>query len=336
MQRHPDIELSIQCGFPKEVIARRLGNDHFEHDQRSLDVGLVQPDPLSVDLAKSQAAYRRLHQHYEQKVNAESRRIQARSPDLVISDIAYLPIAAAAQAGVPAVALASVSWDHIIKGYFDMAEPEEAGWYHEAVHSYQQASLALLPEPAMEGDSFTTCRSIPPIAMLGEWQASFRTMLRIDRNDQRPIILCSLGGMDGTVMPISAMEREDDFHWLVAGKFSTTAEHIHLLTNCTQLPYKDIIASVDGVVGKPGYGMAVEVAAHGLPLVFAQRGHFPDEPVIIEWLNRHARVREISKAEWMAGDFTSAMQDLLDRPKCKRVHCNGAAVGAELLSSMFL
>ena len=114
MQRHPDIELSIQCGFPKEVIARRLGNDHFEHDQRSLDVGLVQPDPLSVDLAKSQAAYRRLHQHYEQKVNAESRRIQARSPDLVISDIAYLPIAAAAQAGVPAVALASVSWDHII------------------------------------------------------------------------------------------------------------------------------------------------------------------------------------------------------------------------------
>ena len=78
-------------------------------------------------------------------------------------------------------------------------------------------------------------------------------------------------------------------------------------------------------------GTAVEVAAHGLPLVFTRRGHFPDEPIIVEWLQSHARVMEISNKTWLEGKFGESLCNLFDKPQPPLPICNGAIEAARIL-----
>lgn len=326
IKQMPDSVFRIQCNLPKKVIAEQLGNDDFEHDKCSMDVGLIQKDPITPDLNATCHAYAALHENFGERVAKESKKIKDWCPDLVISDIPYLPLAAAGRAGIPGIALASLTWDYIIDAYFDINEAAPGKWYADACAAYGEAVLALLPTPAMKGDCFLNKRHIPPIAALGKRCSTLRSVLGINKNDERPLIFCSLGGIAGAELPLSVMSRESDFHWLINSTCTLVSENIHNLHNCTNWQYRDVIASVDGIISKPGYGMSIEAAAHGLPFVFFRRGHFPDEPFIIDWLHRHTRTKEISSDEWSAGAFVQPLSELFSSPAPKAPLCNGAEV----------
>ncbi|MCW8929941.1 MAG: hypothetical protein OQL19_06870 [Gammaproteobacteria bacterium] len=323
-----DINFRIQCNLPKKIIADRLGTDDFEHDECSMDIGLIQTDPITPDLNATYKGYDALHENYCERVACESKNLKNWHPDLVISDIPYLPLAAAGDAGIPGVALASLTWDCIIKAYFNLTQKAPAKWYADAQASYRESTLALLPMPAMNGDCFLNKKHIPPIISLGKKQNTLRSLLNIKDDDCRPIILCSLGGIPGAKLPISIMINENNFHWLINASDFPNSENIHNLSSCSHWHYKDVIASVDGVIGKPGYGMAVEAVAHGLPFVFFRRGHFPDEPFIIDWLHKNTRVKEISSKAWSEGAFVDPLKKLMNLPPQDAPVCNGAELGA--------
>lgn len=331
----PDTVFRIQCNLPGKIITERIGSDDFEHDKCSTDIGLIQKDPITPDLDATYCAYKTLHENFTERVAKESKALKNWQPDLVISDIPYLPLAAASRVGIPSVALASLTWDKIIGSYFDLHESAPAKWYADARTSYGETELALLPSPAMNGDCFSGVKQIPPIAVLGKRQANLRSDLNIKTSDKRPLILCSLGGISGAKLPISVMKKEINFHWLTNISDRGKSENIHSLDTLTNWQFRDIIASVDAVISKPGYGMAVETAAHGLPIVFFRRGNFPDEPHIIEWLHRNTRTKEISSDDWAAGKFVKPLMDLISSPKTKSPHCNGAEVGALMIRNQF-
>lgn len=339
IKQTPDTMFRIQCNHSKQIIAERLGTNDFEHEMCSMDIGLIQTDPITPDLHASYQAYDALHENFSERVHSEAKNISHWHPDIVISDIPYLPLAAAAKAGVPCISLASLSWDSIIEAYFDLNDSAPKKWHEEAQAAYGETTLALLPTPAMEGSCFPNKKYIPPIAILGQRQSAFRSVLNIQDMDDRPVIFCSLGGIPGAKLPISLMKKETCFHWLINGPEFPASENIHHLSGCKNWHYRDVIASVDGLIGKPGYGMAVEVAAHGLPFVFFRRGHFPDEPVIVDWLHQQTRAKEITGEDWAAGAFVEPLTRLFDSPAPKPPLCNGAEVGAleidKLLHSLF-
>jgi hypothetical protein len=334
LERLPGMELYIQCGLPRELIEDRLGTDSFHHEQRLLDVGLIQKGPLTPDIQQSRSAYRKLHHNYKEQVREEGEKLKQIAPDLLISDIPYLPIAAAEQAGVPSVALASLTWDYIIKSYFGIDHPESRQWYEEAQASYAKATLALLPTPAMHGDCFLNKITIPPIAVLGVRQPELRKELGIKETDVRPLILCSLGGITGAYLPIKAMEYAIEFHWLINAMHLPEQENIHSLSHCDHYLYKEIISSVDAVVGKPGYGMAVEAVALGIPFVFVQRGHFPDEPFIVQWLLQHGRAKEVTTQQWQAGEIVEPLIEVMAEKRKTVIKANGAEQGAKIITEM--
>jgi len=334
IKKIPEINLGIQCNLDKKIIAERIGNNNFSHEQCSTDIGLIQKNPITPDLRATYKAYQTLHHNYNERVEKESNKLKNWHPDLVISDIPYLPIAAASHSGIPAITLASLSWDYIIDSYFDIKQSIPGKWYADAQASYNEAALALLPSPAMNGDCFDNIKHIPPVAVLGKRQARLRSTLNIKSNDTRPLIFCSLGGITGSKLPLSIMKQAIDFHWLISNSDFPASENMHYLDDCNNWQYKDVIASVDGVISKPGYGMAVEAAAHGLPIVFFRRGHFPDEALIINWLHRHTRAKEISREAWFAGEFVKPLIELFNTPIPRPPICNGAEVGASIIKDI--
>lgn len=80
------------------------------------------------------------------------------------------------------------------------------------------------------------------------------------------------------------------------------------------LGFVDVLASSDGIVGKPGYGTFAEAACNGVPIVYVRRGDWPEERVLIEWIERHARAAEIDREALGGGAFAGVLERLWAPP----------------------
>ncbi len=331
IELNPDCFFKIQTVFSDKQIAEKIETKNFEIDHSELDVGLIQNSPFHVDLAKTRQAYNEFHDDYVSKVKSEALKLQNWKPDIVIADIPYLSLAASAKVNIPNVALASLSWDKVIPAYFDPKDREVRQWLSDIISSQQDTMLALLPTPSMELDSFRTIEKIPPVVLKGKSIKNFRTRLNIDENDERKVILCHFGGLATSNHTFRALENDQNFHWLSNIAFENKQNHLHEVSTLSNTRFKDLIASVDGLVGKPGYATAVESVHYNIPFLYSLRGDFPDEPIITDWLSKTKNAKEINKVDWEVGSILTTLFELTDKLPAKNIKCNGAEIAAKII-----
>ena len=48
------------------------------------------------------------------------------------------------------------------------------------------------------------------------------------------------------------------------------------------LSYADVVGAVDGVITKPGYGIVSDCLAHGTPVIYTDRGFFPEYDILVQ------------------------------------------------------
>ncbi|MEJ2212511.1 MAG: hypothetical protein P8Y20_00220 [Gammaproteobacteria bacterium] len=96
------------------------------------------------------------------------------------------------------------------------------------------------------------------------------------------------------------------------------------------------MASVDGIVSKPGYGIATEAVHYQLPFLFTCRGDFPDEPDIVDWLKSYGRSEEIDQKQWLSGNFGDNLIELIQQSPKAKIKCNGAEVAAKIIVEKYL
>lgn len=331
----PTSKFFIQCVLPTKVITERLNTKNFVHIPTSLDIGLIQPNPLDVDIDSTFLAYKAFHENYDEKADELAKFFIKSQIEIVIADIPYLAIEAANRASIPVIAVASLTWDKVIESYFDNNK-EAQSIINQIIETQSKCSLALHPAPSMHLDSFTRSQSIPPIVLEGTRIIDLRERLGIANTDKRKIVLVSLGGIESPDIPIEALFNDKRFHWLVNVELTTTTENVHSAFSIQGCLYRDLVASVDAMVSKPGYGTASEVVNYQLPFLFTCRGDFPDEPYIVNWLESHSRSKEISKNEWLSGSFGNHLIKLIQEPQNTQIKCNGAEVAAKIIHENFL
>jgi len=290
---------------------------------------------LVVDRLSTFEAYQALHASYSRRALTLSNTLIEANIDLVIADIPYVAIEAAHIASIPVVAIASLTWDKIIGKYLDAEHDEVKKIIEEIRLSQSKATLALLPEPSMAIDSFENVKSIPPILLDGKKLIHLRNDLGISSADQRKLVMVSLGGILADNIPFKELEKDKRFHWLFDIAIDSQAEHLHSVNTLQGVRFRDLMASVDAAVGKPGYATAVEIVKYELPFVFVCRGDFPDEPSIVNWLNRHSRCMEINKDEWLSGKFGDYLESLLTMQMKAKSDCNGAQIAGKLIHGEF-
>lgn len=338
-KRRPDLEMRVVTTLPHALLVRSLP-DGFSWECRSQDVGLVQADPMQVDRHGTAMALRSLHGAWQQRLDAEKQAMAAWQPDLLVADIPYLPIAAAADLGIPTLAIASLSWDAVLAAYFSRTDPEVASWWHDMRQAYACTTLALLPHPAIVAENpFPNTLCINPLTTLGQRRtAQLRQTLALSEEDKRALILVTMGGIPSHTLPIAALAQEKRFHWLI--DIPTAAdypEHLHGLDQrLSRWSFADVAASVDGIVSKPGYGMAIAAMAQQIPFLYLRRGLFPDETVICPWLDREGRCAELSAAAFYSGNWYRSLRQQLDRPIPPPPLVNGAQQGAACIVERFM
>ena len=90
-----------------------------------------------------------------------------------------------------------------------------------------------------------------------------------------------------------------------------------------------VVAAADVVVTKPGYGIVSECIANGTALLYASRGGFVEQTVLLEAMPRFLRTGPIAEDALRAGHWADAVQAVLAQPAPpERLAIDGAETAA--------
>ena len=325
VRRLPDVRLTILSAAPAFKIAERFRVNHtLIHSET--DVGMLQSNALEVDVRGSWIAYDAFHEAWTEKVGAEARRLEQLRPDLVFVNVPYLPLAAACQAGIPAVAMCSLDWAGIFAHYFASRGEAAERILKEMQTAYESAVCFLRPEPSMAMPHLGNTKAIGPIAQVGR---NCRDMLesRIGLGPDEQLVMASLGGMEFRP-PIEAWPALEGLRLVVPGSWESRHPQTVAFEDLG-IPFIDALASTDLLIAKPGYGSFVEAVCHGIPVLYVERTNWPEADDIIGWIRRYGLCARLNSADLKRGAIVAAVNDLLLKPKAPPRAPTGADEAAE-------
>ncbi|HWU83495.1 MAG TPA: hypothetical protein VN063_08395 [Methylophilaceae bacterium] len=326
----PNIRLTVRSTIPQPLLRQRI-RPEFNHLQEATDFGMVMVSALEVDVAASMHAYKAFHADWSGNVRAEAARLQAIGADLVLTDVAYLPLAAANQIGLPALSLCSLNWADIFAHYC-AGMAGAAGIQQQIEAAYGSANCFLRPTPAMPMPWLERSVAIGLLADVGQSRRSeIDRELELTQEDR--LILVSMGGIP-TRFPVRQWPRLRHVKWLVQKDWLAEEPREDMLAfEPLGMPFADLLASCDLLLTKPGYGAFAEAAASGIPVLFVMRDDWPEQPYLVDWLTQAGPCQGIDIAQVADGDFATEVLALLQTPKSTPLMVDGNEQAARYLQA---
>jgi hypothetical protein len=329
----PDLKLTIWSGLSQAVLRARIEGP-FEQRADGADVGLIMHDAMRVDMHASHAAYQAFHADWSGRVGLEADWLRAQRFDRVFADIAYLPLAAAAQAGIPGFALCSLNWADISQVYLT-GMPGMAPVFEQMQTAYAAAEVFLQPTPSMPMSQLQRRQGIAPIAAAGcnrRQELIQRLIQRLGIAADYKLILLGFGGV--AYQGKGHLPEIDGVVWLTPDGWPQepdSARRDRISFRQTGLPFMDLLASSDALITKVGYGSFVEAAAHALPVLYLDRPDWPETPYLAEWLLQHGNAAGIDESILFSDRLAIALNALWRQPRKVAVNACGAEQAARHL-----
>jgi len=278
----------------------------FAHIPAASDFGYVMIDALTIDRPATAAAYRSAHADFPRRVGAEAAWLHQLGVDAVFTDVSYLPLAAAAHAGLPSVALCSLNWADLFSHYF--GHEEWASPIHAEMLAAYRAATFLRTTPGMPMPALDKRVTIGPIAQQGrERRNELREKIGAGRT--ATLVVIALGGIPAR-LPVEAWPPLPDTHWLIPDTWQVARADCHTI-EALDWPFVDLLRSVDAVVTKPGYGTFTEAACNGAAVLYQRRDDWPEQDCLVDWLQAHARCTQVTAADLACGNLGAALETCL-------------------------
>ncbi len=322
-RRHPDLRLTIQTDVSRDFLETRYQN--FDLVTGIPDFGLRMHSAIGVDEAASAQAYQSLHANFHHLVEAQARILMTAAPTVVLSNVAYVPLAAAGRAGIPSVAMGPLNWADMY-AHFLSHRPEAHAILTQMRDAYAQASVFLRTIPA-QIMSLGNVQDIGPVGRAGhDRRAEILARLELPADTRLGVV--AFGGMDYPLMmeqwPVvpgwvwlvrhPVQDRPDMRQWEQAG-----------------IGFSDLLASAQVVVTKPGYGTFTEAAMNGTAVLYLPRENWPECPHLEDWLSNHTRSLPIGEAEMLSSGLAKKLQMLFSMPGQSVASPDGVAQAADVI-----
>ena len=306
-----EVTATLRTTVPASFFRDRLAI-RWEHSPVQQDVGCIQDGPLKIDIEATWKAQRHFHETWEARLSSEVADMQVASPALVIADTPYLAIEAASRAQIPTIALANLTWDLVLKEFCDASDLSRQRLIQSIRESYAKADRALRITPAPKIDVFPNMIDIRPIASPNSPERD-RLASALALKATERTVLVGFGGIPLTSLPLEQMEQLHHYRFLIDGPVSPGYSRIHPI-EALPLSFKTLLASVDVIMTKPGYGTIVEAVALQQPVVYVRRYNFADEPPLVDYLHHYGRGIEISLDDFIQGRWEQSLRKIFELP----------------------
>ncbi len=331
-QLDPEQALAVVSSAPAPLFRGAVG-ERLAVRSDECDVGLVQRGALMIDEAASLARWRAFVADWDAHVRREAEWLRAQHADLVLGDVPPLAFAAAEAAGLPSVALANFSWDWVFRHYAARhpGMNEAAEW---AAAAYRHAQLLLRLPFAGDLSVFQRIEDVPLIARRSALEpGEVRRRLGID--DRRPLVLWSFGGHGLPGFAPSVLSALSDFRFVMTDVAAPPPPNVLSLDERRLAPaglrYTDLVAAADVVISKPGYGIVTDALSGRTPLVYTERGDFPEYPILVRDMAAYLPAVFVSNEDLLAGRVREAIDAALRQPWPPTPPLDGAEVVARRL-----
>ncbi len=326
----PALRLTVRSGLPAAKLQQRI-HAPFEHIAQASDFGYVMVDALTIDHHATLERYRALHADFDARVTTDAALLRKLQVDVVFSNVAYIPLAGAARAGIPALAMCSLNWADLYAHYFG------ADALHAEILAAYRTATFLRTTPGMPMAALDRKISIGPLAAQGKERRA-ELHAKVSAGATAPgarLVLIALGGVPAR-LPVEGWPVLPDTHWLVPEAWQVQRDDMHafepLLTR--GWPFADLLRSVDAVVTKPGYGTFTEATSNGTAVIYQRRDNWPEQDCLIDWLRAHARCTEVSAADLAAGNLGAALTRCMQVAVPPALTFDGADAAARQLRAL--
>ena len=300
-----------------------------------VDTGVVQIDSLRLDEA---ATIRNAAAFYDELIGRardEAALLRRHDARAVIADAPPLGCAAAAAAGIPSVVCSNFTWDWIYGGY---DPPPDLILQIQEAYRKADAGWRLPIHGGFE--TFTSVIDVPFIARrAGHDRSDVRARLKLPPDAL--LALSSFGGYGLKDFDVETLDCLDRFTVVItgAGKPSGPVPRGVVFVEPSELAgaglrYEDLVAAVDVVVTKPGYGIVADCVANRTAMLYTSRGRFVEYDVMVREMPRYLRCRYLPQEDLRAGRWKVGLENLIEQPPPpERPATDGADVVARRIAA---
>ena len=282
----------IQSEIPSEYFQIYLKGEYV-HICKPIDVGCVQQDFIRIDVGKTFERLEAFWKSSAQRMEAESRWLEANRIDLIVTDIASTPLKAGRALGIPALLIANFTW-HDIHSHL----PQAKKW-HRLIENlreeYAQATLQILPQCHIDTPLIENRQEVGFIARKGknrrgELEECFSTSLQ-----DKTLVFIYLGDTGAQNLKWDNLKELSGCVFITRDPLPKNVDNLHVLTD--RFLYQDLIASSDIVLTKAGYSTLASAFAHEKPVLSCSRKHFYEFEIMKQYLydNRVGMIFESDK-----------------------------------------
>ena len=238
--RNSNAEDLIKKSLPKIQIIKG------KTDQGSI----IKNDGVSINKSKTKNKFETWISELEKNSKNESKLISKYSPDLIISDISYMPFISAKKNNIPSIAISNFSWYDVM----DSISKQNSKILFE---SYENADFSIKLPFGTDMNHFKKQKQVNLVCRkTTQTKAEIRKKLKIKDSDK--IILFALGDLNQKI----SCSVDKNIKLLSMGK---DIQNYSSLNVSDWVEGQNIVAASDLVICKCGYGFVTECLANNVP-----------------------------------------------------------------------
>ncbi|MEM9116788.1 MAG: glycosyl transferase [Cyanobacteria bacterium P01_F01_bin.56] len=301
-QLQPDVNIIMATTAPRWLLSSYF-DGLFTLREVALDIGVLQPDSLTMDKAATLAALKNIRDRQSELVEQEASFLQAAGVNLVLGDIPPLSAIAARAAQIPCWMMSNFGWDFIYRpwgGEF----VEMADWIADCFTQCDRLFRLPFHEPMSAFPHITDVGLTGGIPRLSETEARSRFHLTAPKEKT---ILLTFGGLGITGIPYKNLARFPDWQFITFDRAAPDLPNLCKVNDYTLRPV-DFMPFCGRVVSKPGFSTFAEACRLDLPIVTVTRDNFAEGPVLVTAMKQHSYYQVMTPQELAEGtwDFLQA------------------------------
>jgi L-arabinokinase len=329
------VRIIVRSSVAADLLSRTIRGPYDLRPGPS-DTGIVQSSSVAHDDEASVREALAFYATFDDRVSDEAAALASDDVSLIVGDIPPLAFEVADRLRVPGVAIGNFSWSWIYEGSRVFMR-DGAALLPRVRQAYARATLALELPFAGGFEVFPRVRKVPLVARHpSRDRRSTRTHFHLPLH--RPVALLSFGGYGLDSLDVHQLDCLDDWTIATTDRSAPAVRHPHVVVlpedtlRGTGFRYEDLVAAVDVVVTKPGYGIISECIATGTAMLYTSRGEFREYDLLVKALPGYVRSRFIAQDDLFAGRWREALTSLMALPAPPlRMATDGAEVVAGVL-----
>jgi len=298
------------------------------------DSGIVQSSSAQHDDAATVDAALAFYDTYTARVDDEAGLLRDAKADLIVGDIPPLAFDVAAALGAPAIAIGNFTWDWIYETHPGFRD--RAPHVLESIRlAYGRATRALELPFGAGFDVFPRVQRVPLVARRPT-RGRVVTRAHFGLPSTGRVALLSFGGYGLPSLDLAAVDCLGDWTVVTTDRTRTAAATAAAIVVSEDaftdsVRYEDLVAAVDVVITKPGYGIIAECISSDTAMLYTSRGSFREYDLLVSEMPRYLRCRFIAQDELFGGRWREPLEALLAQPAPPEMM---AVDGAEVVGRM--